>query len=251
MSSDLKWGMHMKKGIGVSMRAAAGLAISLAAQAADLEAVPVNRPPPPAVPIWTSCYLGANAGGGWAQASMSDPIFDTSIGSVAHGGLIGGGQFGCDYQLGLVVIGFQGMADAGDIRGTSLQPNGLVLNNFSVAWIETLTARIGVLVQPMAMLYLKGGGAWMQQNVTMTVAGLSIATGNSTLGGWTAGGGIEFMFAPNWSAFVEYSYQGFGNNQTTLALPGDVIPLNFNLNVNSQTVSVGVNFRFGDPLAPY
>jgi outer membrane immunogenic protein len=240
----------MKYGIGVSMGAAAGLAISLAAQAADLERAPVYRPPPPAVPIWTSCYLGANAGGGWAQASMSDPIFDTSIGSVAHGGLVGGGQFGCDYQVGPVVIGFQAMADAGDIKGSALQPNGFVLNNFSVAWIETLTARVGFLVQPIALLYLKGGGAWMQQNVTMTVAGVSVATEKSTIGGWTAGGGIEFLFAPNWSAFVEYSYHSFGDNQATLTLPGGIIPLNFNLNVKSQTILVGVNFRFGDPLAP-
>jgi outer membrane immunogenic protein len=241
----------MKYSIGMSTGVAAGLAISLAAQAADLERAPVYRPPPPAVPIWTSCYLGVNAGGGWAKASIIDPLFDTSIGSIANGGLVGGGQFGCDYQMGPVVIGFQGMADAANIRGSDLQPNGFVMNYFNLAWIETLTARIGFLVQPMALLYLKGGGAWTQQNVTMTVAGVSVATGQSTLGGWTAGGGIEFLFAPNWSAFVEYSYHDFGDNQATLTLPPGIIPLNFNLNVNSQTILVGVNFRFGDPLAPY
>src|SRR5262245_27631634 len=240
----------MKYSLGMNIGAATGLAISLAAQAADLEKAPVYRPPPPAAPDWTSCYLGVKAGGGSARASTSDPIFGTSIGSGSHGRLGGGDQLGRVHQVGPVSNRFEGMADAGDIKGSGLQPNGFVMNNFSAAWIETVTARVGVLAHPVALLYLKGGGAWMQQNVTMTVAGVSVATGKSTISGWTAGGGIEFLFAPNWSAFVEYSYHGFGDNQAALTLPGGVIPLNFNLNVNSQTILVGVNFRFGDPLAP-
>jgi outer membrane immunogenic protein len=241
----------MKYHIGVSMGAATGLAISLAAQAADLGRLPVYTPPPVA-PTWTSCYLGANAGDGWAQVSISDPILGTSVGSVAQSSLVGGGQFGCDYQVGLFVFGFQGMVDATNIRGTRLQPNGLVMNSFNVAWMETLTARVGFLVQPMALLYLKGGGAWMQQNLTMSAFGVSIATGNTTPGGWTAGGGVEFLFAPNWSAFVEYSYHSYGNSQAALTLlPGGLVPLNLNLDIKSRAVLVGVNFRFGDPLVPY
>jgi outer membrane immunogenic protein len=242
----------MKNSIGVSMGAVAGLAISLAAQAADLGRVPAYTPPPPLAPTWTSCYLGANAGGGWAQASISDPILGASIGSVAQTSLVGGGQFGCDYQVGLFVFGFQGTVDVTNIRATRLQPNGIVMNGFNAPWMETLTARVGFLVHPMALLYLKGGGAWMQQNLTMTAFGVSIATGNTTLGGWTAGGGVEFMFAPNWSAFVEYNYHSYGNNQAALTLlpGGPVVPFNINLDVKSQAVLVGVNFRFGDPLAP-
>src|ERR1700704_6119424 len=120
----------MKKSIAVSIAATAGLAVSFATQAADLGTAPVYRAPPPVALTWSSCYLGANAGGGWAKASISDPISNTSVGDIAHSSLAGGGQFGCDYQVGLFVFGFQGMVDAVNIRGSGVQPNGLVLNNF-------------------------------------------------------------------------------------------------------------------------
>ena len=29
--------------------------------------------------------------------------------------------------------------------------------------------------------------------------------------GWTLGAGVEYAFAPNWSAFVEYNHFDFGN----------------------------------------
>ena len=43
------------------------------------------------------------------------------------------------------------------------------------------------------------------------------ATGNRR--GLTVGGGLEYMFAPNWSAKVEYQYYNFGNTTFT-AGPG-------------------------------
>jgi outer membrane immunogenic protein len=224
------------------------LVLAFAAQAADLGAPPINRLPP--LPSWTGCYVGVNAGGGWAQASLNDPIGVATLGTVSRGGLAGGGQIGCDYQAGPLLFGIQGMADVANIVASGLQPNALVTTNFSAAWIETLTARFGVVVHPTVLLYVKGGGAWMQESLSMTFAGFTVATGKTTLTGWTAGAGIEFMFAPNWSVFVEYSYQGFPNNQTSLIVPGGIIPISFNSNFNAQTALIGLNFRFGDPLVP-
>jgi outer membrane immunogenic protein len=34
---------------------------------------------------------------------------------------------------------------------------------------------------------------------------------SDTRAGWTAGGGVEWMFAPNWSAKVEYLYYDLGS----------------------------------------
>jgi outer membrane immunogenic protein len=42
--------------------------------------------------------------------------------------------------------------------------------------------------------------------------------------GWTAGGGAEWMFMPNWSAKVEYLYYDLGTN---------------NLNINTSAFSLG------------
>jgi len=238
--------MHHRR---MSLAAVAGCFASCLAQAADLPPAPAYRPPPP-LPTWTGCYVGVNAGGAWARASIDDPIAGGTLGTVASAGLTGGGQVGCDYQAGPMVFGFQGIADAMSITASGLQPNGLVMNNLRVGWIEALTARVGVSVGPTLLLYGKGGGAWMQDTLSMTVFGITAVTGQTTLTGWTAGGGLEWMFAPNWSTFVEYNYYSFSNNQTTLILSGAAIPITFNTDFKAQTVLIGINFRFGDPLVP-
>jgi outer membrane immunogenic protein len=48
--------------------------------------------------------------------------------------------------------------------------------------------------------------------------------------GWTAGGGLEWAFADNWTAKVEY-------------LPA--ANANINAKFNENIVRVGVNFKFG------
>ena len=35
---------------------------------------------------------------------------------------------------------------------------------------------------------------------------------NTTLTGWTVGGGVEWLLNPNWSVKVEYLYYDFGLN---------------------------------------
>jgi hypothetical protein len=42
---------------------------------------------------------------------------------------------------------------------------------------------------------------------------------NNTTSGWLVGGGIEWAFAPNWSAKIEYDYLGL-NNRTFTAPAG-------------------------------
>jgi outer membrane immunogenic protein len=55
------------------------------------------------------------------------------------------------------------------------------------------------------------------------------------LNGWTAGAGVEVMFAPKWSVKAEYLYRSF-SGQNFLGVPSG------NLNMNS--VQVGVNYHF-------
>src|SRR5215510_8332354 len=108
------------------------------------------------------------------------------------------------------------MANMADIRGSQLQPNGLVTSYLNIPWIETLTGRVGFAVMPSMLLYVKGGGAWVRDNITATFGGATIGTGIITPTGWTIGAGGEFLFLGNWSVFAEYNYAGFGNNQVNL-----------------------------------
>jgi outer membrane immunogenic protein len=107
-----------------------------------------------------------------------------------------------------------------------------------------VTGRIGYTWGP-ALVYAKGGYAFRDNpNIAVSSAGAPTAfttTGNS-VDGWTVGAGLEYMFAPNWSAKAEYQYYNFGT--TTLATgPAEIVGRRFKNDENS--VKVGVNYRFG------
>ena len=234
----------MRRIIGCGVAAVASVALT--AQAADMPALVYRAPPP--VALWTGCYLGINVGGARAPGSLAETVTGADLGSFSPTGFIGVGQIGCDFQVGMAVIGFQGMADATSIDTNWLQPNGIATTNFHVAWIETVTARFGIAPLPMALLYVKGGSAWVRNDISMAALGVTIASATFTSQGWTVGG-VEFMFAPHWSAFLEYGYVGFADQQVTLATPAGLgIPLDFNRSI--QTFMVGVNFRFTGLLSP-
>ena len=258
----------------------AALALSVtSAVAADLpsqKAPPPVYVPPPAQ--WTGLYLGLNLGGGWLANNNNnndygvfvDPNF--TFGSVVAGtpnlfflpgnngnnnnntgGVIGGGQAGYNYQFGTsIVIG----AEA-DIQGTSISNNnsnyltvypsplagGSVLvplganiaGNVGVPWFGTVRGRAGWLITPTLLLYGTAGFAY---------GGVQVrgVTGNTTSAGWTAGGGVEWLFLPNWSAKLEYLYidltsNGYDNNNWGWGYAYSNHP---QLNV----VRAGVNYHF-------
>jgi outer membrane immunogenic protein len=226
-----------------------GTAISLAmvggAAAADLPPAPAYKAPPPAW-SWTGCYVGGNVGGGWTNTSFFDPIALLNDGTANGSGVVGGGQVGCDYQVSSFVFGVQGLFDGTGITGSGQQPNGLVTNSSTIPWLATLTGRIGFTAMPSMLVYAKGGGAWVRDNITGTLTGFGpISNSSYNPSGWTVGGGLEWMFARNWSVFLEYDYLGFGTKTATfnnLVLPPATFPISVTQNV--QMAIVGVNFRF-------
>jgi outer membrane immunogenic protein len=230
-------------GIGIGMAVAA----PLATLAADFGRPPAYRVLPPGViTAWTGCYVGINVGGGWVSGTASDALAGASLGNINASGFSGGGQIGCDYQIGNFVVGLQGMANFDDIRGSNPTPGGLgTSNNFNVPWHETLTARLGYAVLPMGMVYVKGGGAWVRDNYTILAGGTPFATGIITPNGWTGGVGFEYRFIQNWSAFVEYNYLGFGSQPISMiTTAGASMPVNLSSH-SIQAVLIGVNLRFG------
>ena len=110
--------------------------------------------------------------------------------------------------------------------------------NFNNQWFDTLTARLGYAVQPDLLLYFQGGGAWAQTSTNITAAGVQIGQTSSTRTGWTIGGGMEWMFAPNWSTFLEGNYMDFGSNS------GIVAGIPVTAKATESNVLVGVNYHF-------
>jgi len=82
---------------------------------------------------------------------------------------------------------------------------------------------LGFTITPTLLVYGTGGLAYggvdssvtiFQQNLpadsTFGAPFSSIGRFSNTRVGWTAGGGLEWLFAPNWSLKVEYLYYDLG-----------------------------------------
>ena len=190
-------------------------------------------PTPVAVPMlsWTGFYAGLNAGYGWAS------VGDT-VGSNDLGGFVGGGQLGYNWQTGPVVFGLEG-----DFQGSSQSrsDNGVIGGvPFTVEqkmpWLATARGRIGYAFDSV-MVYATGGAAWIDYKLTVSAPGGSVSD-SATKSAWTAGGGVEWMLMPKWSAKVEYLYIDTGD--TTVTLLG--VP--FVGHAKENLVRVGLNYHF-------
>jgi outer membrane immunogenic protein len=251
---------------------AAGLALMVAgpAFAADLPQMPVKATFAQRF-TWTGCYLGAHVGGAWMRNDVTDPVLlvqdnvnlggpgfttggPTTVG-VNESGAVVGGQIGCDYQFpSNFVLGVEGAASGGTMKGSTVvalpnSPPDTAVVHVKTDFVPTLTGRAGYAVDHW-LFYAKGGVAWASSKYSVTGtfnggAGLGLPfdfEGLSLRTGWTAGGGVEWAFADDWSARLEYDYYDFGTHTATMS---DVVngpgPLSFKTTM--QTVKLGVNFH--------
>lgn len=238
------------------------LGLSLSAKAADL---PMAPPPPPRAPVfvppppftWTGFYVGGNLGAGWNHGNISDSAGLFSWGADNSTTFVGGGQVGANYQINSFVLGIEADFDwfannnnssAGVPIAGGLAAGSVIQGSNNGRWLTTVTGRAGFAADRL-LFYVKGGGAWVgSNNLTLTNlagAGGSVSIGNSnTNTGWTAGTGVEWAFANNWTARVEYDYVGLSDKSLTVTLPG-IGPDTFSTNNrNVQMVTVGVNYLF-------
>jgi outer membrane immunogenic protein len=256
----LKKAVIMKKQLLVG--AALLAAMSGVATAADLSRpapAPVYTKAPPPLPLfsWTGFYLGGNLGAAWGQGNITDTFTGASFSGTSNAVFTGGGQVGFNYQVSSVVFGVEGdfdwLANNNNTgTGVVVPIGGGLTNTFTASlnnrWVTTLTGRLGV-AWDRVLLYGKGGAAWVGNNsftVTDVTTGASLtgATNNSSTG-WTAGAGLEWAFANNWTARVEYDYIGLGSRTfgpvTGPVLVGDTFTTS---NANIQMVTVGLNYLF-------
>ncbi len=202
--------------------------------AADL---PQKAPPPvfaaPAVYNWTGAYLGLNGGGAWGNSNWPDlpsGSFTTS------GGLIGL-TLGYNWQVAPWVFGLEGDIDWASINGGT-NATALCAGTCSTKtdWLGTVRGRLGYAVDRV-LPYVTGGFAFGDIKATQAgFAGVSI-----TKAGWTAGGGVEFAIAPQFTAKIEYLYVDLGSvNCGTGVCDQLATSINHHFNV----VRAGVNYRF-------
>jgi outer membrane immunogenic protein len=210
------------------------IAASLAAgsaYAADLPSrneAPVYIPPP--VFSWTGFYAGLNIGGGWRNNSNNNGFVGNGTNSA---GVVGGGQISFNFQFSPLFVG--GVET--DFQGTSIGSGGGGFGlNERITYFGTVRSRIGIITpfNPNLLIYGTGGFAYGEVRQDD-----GFFQNRNTRTGWTAGGGVEWAFLPNWSAKVEYLYTDLNSNSGNgCEFFGDHCQTRFN------TVRAGVNYHF-------
>jgi outer membrane immunogenic protein len=255
---------------------------ALAADLPSRKEAPVYVAPAP-VATWTGFYAGLNLGGGWSSQGGNNsylPYADSTFGlgstPVAGlapnlfflpgggttgnntGGVVGGGQIGYNYQMNQFVLGvetdFQGTSITGGNQGNyaglyaSPYPTSAtgVLSplvtgnggNLGLPWFGTVRGRAGYLVTPTLLLYGTGGFAY---------GGVEAFQRSNTSTGWTAGGGVEWMFMPHWTAKLEYLYVDLDSSGINGAFTGWQLGNNHHPQLNVVRLGVNYLFNFGAP----
>ena len=226
---------------------AAAAAGASAALAADIPPTAYKAPVTAASFSWTGCALGLNAGVARVRTDNKDVLGATDLGTHAPAGAVGGAPLGCDYQVNPWVLGVTGLLDAADIKGGHDDQFG---NRWTTRtpWVGTLTARLGVTLTPMTLVYLKGGAAWTRADFVQEFPiGTFFAGKNFTRTGWAAGTGIERMVAPRWSVFADFTYMNFGGPTDNFNRPGGGLTSAYAQKLDAEMISLGVNYRFGTP----
>jgi outer membrane immunogenic protein len=231
--------------------ALASMAAAAPALAADLGyRQPYYQKAPAYIPApiynWTGFYIGGHLGG----AFSSDNNFSgLSTGNNSNGRFMGGLQGGYDYQFSPnFVAGVEGQYSWLSGNVGAVFPGGFAYTN-NQRGLGSITGRVGYTWGP-GLLYVKGGYAYSDNNESVTLGGVPVAfaTNGDHSNGWTLGVGVEYMFAPNWSAKAEYQYYNFGN--ATFTAPAGLVPTG-SFTTDDHTITAGVNYRFnwGPPVA--
>jgi outer membrane immunogenic protein len=257
--------------------------------AAELRPPP---PPPPPVPVytWTGCYVGASAGYAGGKSShttvgnsvltstsgvptaFSAPAGSDIAGDLSLSGFIGGFQGGCNYQVGVWVIGVEGDSSAFNKEGQNFET---ALANFPIPnvgsranwisqtqerWLTTARGKLGLSgggwfaswFGDRTLLYVTGGIAWAKIDTSEFLIGTtssSPANGHqesNTRSGWTVGGGIEYPLGYGWSVKSEYLYVKFDDYTTFTSPPfgnNNIAPRDVKLYNN--IFRAGMNYKLG------
>jgi outer membrane immunogenic protein len=254
-----KRGIHMKK---FSFGMIAAVAMTGSAFAADMAPRYTKAPPPVVAAIydWSGFYIGAN--GGWGSSRncyTNTAILGIAVAPVGEGchdatGGTAGGQVGYRWQSGAWVFGLEAQGNWADFRGSnaSLLTLGLTTNRTKIDAFGLFTGQVGYAWNN-ALLYVKGGAAVTDNRYEGLITGPNtvLDRASDTRWGGSVGVGLEYGFAPNWSAAIEYDhlFMSNQNKQFTSVFPvAGINTRNDSIRQDVDLVTVRVNYRFGGPV---
>jgi outer membrane immunogenic protein len=210
--------------------------LPLAAGQSDAADLPVKARTPavePYLPLWTGWYVGGHLGM-VADKSRQSPFLATPTGggvgycwastctfsnSQTATGILGGLQFGYNFQNGPLVYGVELDASFSNAKKTvtgAHATGGLTWTaETGVEFIGTARLRLGYAFN-WALIYGTGGVAYADMRNAFT-AGVNTAFQQFTTSdtgwrvGYAVGGGAEFAVARNWSVKIEGLYYDLGS----------------------------------------
>jgi len=226
----------------------AGVQPARAADAAPR--LPTKTPiAPAAIYDWSGCYIGAHSGGGAVSDTFINVSFDGNANFLHGGGGFAGGQIGCNYQNGVMVFGIEGEAWSGLTNPFYFISPSDTQNIFTRnRWSADVAVRAG-LAFDRALFYGKAGIAEIRFAFSEADTDGDFASGAGTLTGALLGVGLEYGFAPNWSAKLGYDHIEYAGRTVHF---GQIvgIPFDDTESASANLVKAGINYRFGGPGTP-
>ena len=118
----------------------------------------------------------------------------------------------------------------------------------SLNWDASIRARLGVIVDERALLYVTGGPSWINAKLDPNICGAvpsGVSCGDeSTEFGWQLGAGAEYMITEHLSMKAEYVHGWYGDADL------DVVSNNGNKfyvkqDLQTNLVRAGIAYHFG------
>ena len=226
------------------------LALDGSAKAADAN-LPLKAPPIQAAFDWSGLYIGAHAGYGRAPASavLTDPFLNTTANNSASAGMIGGVQAGYNRRLpsGLLFgveadLTFPNYLISDSIVAVLATPRSEVVEHLN--YVGTVRGRLGY-ASGHWLLYATGGLAYAGETFTNSPPVGDIEKHLNVRVGWSAGAGVEYAFAPHWTARLEYLHNRFEGANVRLASGTQ-----YSSSLDFHAIRVGLNRKIDWPGTP-
>lgn len=205
----------------------------------------------------------------------------TSSSSKTKSSFAGGAQIGYNFQVNQNFL-FGGVLDFTWLKrsGSRYAESGIAAFNngseqsfyydrFKQNWLGTARLKAGFVADNL-LIYATGGLAfghlkssagsetyWYTAGPTETLVASGYGSSSSTAVGWTAGAGLEYRMAPNWSLFAEYLYYSLHDryNVTVTPTPGQTgatgsHTYRVKADGSGHLVKLGLNYLFWTPPPP-
>ena len=210
------------------------------------------------------CRVWAAAGTHLPTPADAAEVANDGTGSTNASNFLGGGQVGCNWQTGMLVLGLEGDFDyfhgnANFFNNTNVLPSTgdpfTVGQSLKTDYLATVRPRFGIGVDR-NFTYITGGAAFTKVNYAEsyidslnggTLPGTGMATAAKSLVGWVAGAGWEYALADHWTLKLEYLFAKFGTVKASGLITdaaGGVNALQGSADVTIQVARAGVNLKF-------